>query len=297
MTTDIELRKPTGVIPDAQNMRILATDLFNSKMIKGIENVPQAVAVIQFGTEIGIGPMQALTNIKPIQGQMTMSARLIMGLAASRGVSWKVVESTDKRCEIVFSRPGWESITSIYTIEEARNAGLVRGGSGWEKYPQDMLFARAGSRGIRRIAPDATFGMYSTEEMNDVVATAGPLPEADAVAEATVVEPEQLDFPGEELKPNPDIDLYKEAEEATQSPAFEAAIKAIKDKLEVEGVDQGSFKEWLFGYQNSLRPVKAYCGKVGKVIRFHLGRENDVLKLSEVEVMDKAIAKFRGGKK
>jgi hypothetical protein len=306
MTTDIEIRKPTAtaLIPDAQNMRLLATDLFNSRMFRGIENVPQAVAVIQYGTEIGIGPMQALTNIKPIKGQMTMSARLIMGLAAAAGVSWKVVESTNKRCEIVFSRQGWEPVTSIFTIEEAEKAGLVRDDSGWAKYPQDMLFARAGTRGVRRIAPDTGFGRtYSTEEMQDAVIDVEPVPtnipgaepQSDN-ADEPVGHREAL-FPGDDDGESiADMAARSETEATGKTPEVEAAVKAIKDKLEVEGIDANSFKEWLFRFQNKQRPVRAYCGKIGKVIRFHLGKEKDILQLAQVEVMDKAISAFRNGK-
>lgn len=311
--TAIEVRKPdaTAIVPDARNIRLLATDLFNSKMFRGIETVPQAVAVIQFGSEVGIGPIQALTNIKPIKGQMTMSAKLIMGLAASKGLKWRVVENTNKRCEIVFQRPGWDPITSVFTIEEAMLAGLVRDDSGWAKYPQDMLFARAGSRGVRRIAPDLTFGLYSTEEMHDAqiidgevvgsdVDTPAKAPEspAEGFLEPTPTPDQGSDgsFPGEAEESISDIANKAEQEAEGKTPEMEAAIKAIKDKLEAEGVDVNSFKEWLFHYQNKIRPVRAYCGKIGRTIRFHLGKPEDVIKLSAVESMDKAIATFRTGK-
>lgn len=158
------------VLPDARNTRLLATDLFNSKMFRGIETIPQAIAVIQCGVEIGIPPIQALQNIKPIKGQLTLSARLLMALASARGgVTWEVVESTDQRCEIIFTRPKWKPLKETFTIEEAKKAGLIKADSGWANYPKDMLFARCGSRGIRRIAMDLTLGMYSTEEMQDVI--------------------------------------------------------------------------------------------------------------------------------
>lgn len=296
-------------IPNATNMRIMATDLFNSRMFRGIENVPQAIAVIQFGSEIGIGPIQALTNIKPIQGQMTMSARLIMGMAAKAGVTWKVIEQTDKKCEIEFTRPGWTPIKASATIEEAARAGLVKSGSGWEKYPQDMLFKTAGTRGIRRIAPDATFGMYSTEEMSDAEPIAASVvsdqgentpnlgPEGPQEPSPGHSEPSGPSFP--ENGPMDELSAIaaRAEDEATGravSEEMELAIEGIKVLLHDSGVDERSFKEWLYGYQNSVRPVKAYVGKIGSSLRWHLGRENDVISLSNPENMVKAIKKFRG---
>jgi hypothetical protein len=143
MENEIVVRKSEQIapIPNAVNLRQVATDLINAGFFRGVQNVPQAIAVIQAGSEMGIPAIQSLTNITPIKGVLTMSARLIMALAASRaGVTWKVIESTDKRCELLFSRPGWEDMTSISTIEEAKKAGLVKAGGAWETYPQDMLF-------------------------------------------------------------------------------------------------------------------------------------------------------------
>ena len=148
--------------------------MFNSQMFRGVSSPAQAVAIIQMGAELGFGPVTALNIIKIIQGQMTVAARGLLALAQNKaGVSWKVVESTDKRCAILFSRPKWGDMEISFTLDEAKAAGLLRAGGGWDKYPQDMLFARCASRGVRRIAPDAISGLYSTEEMQDAVPFTG----------------------------------------------------------------------------------------------------------------------------
>jgi hypothetical protein len=319
--TKMVVRKPDAVIspiPDAKNVRLMATDLYNSRLFRGVESIPHAIAAIQCGAELGIPPVASLNQIKIIKGQLTLSARLLMALAHQKaGVTWKVVESTAKRCEIIFSRPGWEPLTSIFTIEEAQKAGLVKDDSGWMKFPEDMLFARSGSRGTRRIAPDTTSGMYTTEEIEDAdivdttsteepEASTGIFPEASPVAQ-----PKEKEQPDKKEPEKPkaqtsspegypedesiaDIAAKAEAEAEGKTPEVEAAIKAIKDKLEAEGVDLTSFKEWLFSYQNKVRPVKAYIGKIGKSFRFHLGKKKDILQLAEF--IDLAIKTFRTGK-
>ena len=51
------------------------------------------------------------------------------------------------------------------TMEDAKRAGLL-GKTSWQRYPEDMLFARALSRGARRFCPDALGGaIYTPEEL------------------------------------------------------------------------------------------------------------------------------------
>ena len=280
-------------IPNAVNLRQVATDLVNAGFFRGVQSVPQAIAVIQAGSEMGIPAIQSLTNITPIKGVLTLSARLLMALATSRaGVTWKVVESTDKRCELLFSRPGWQDMTSISTIEEARKAGLVKAGGAWETYPQDMLFKTAGTRGCRRMAMDATMGMYSTEEIQD----------ADIVVDAKAVNvgvPDEQDLPGSLEKLSPEVDeladmavsAEDDAAEKGDDPKMEETIEKIKFKVVEGGCDLKQFKEWLFSYQNTLRPVRAYVGKIGKAYRFHLGRPVDIDAL--LLQIEPAIKKFK----
>jgi hypothetical protein len=55
---------------------------------------------------------------------------------------------------------------SSFTIQEAQEAGLL-GKDNWKKYPSDMLFARAISRGAKRFAPGIFGGtaVYTADEM------------------------------------------------------------------------------------------------------------------------------------
>lgn len=197
MSEELATVQQAGVaaIPNAQNLRILATDMFNSRMFKGIDTPAQAVAIIQMGNELGFPPVTALNIIKIIQGQMTVAARGLLALAQNKaGVTWETLESSDKVCRMRFSRPKWGSMEISFTLDEARAAGLVRAGGGWDKYPQDMLFARCASRGIRRIAPDAISGLYATEEIQDAAPfqqggrpAPSPIPAPDAVIDAEEV--------------------------------------------------------------------------------------------------------------
>jgi hypothetical protein len=128
----------------------------------GIANMEQALAIIQYGRELGYAPMIALQNISLIKGRPSLAAHLIAARLKAAGIKIKVKEWTEKICTLGFN----EDFEFSYTIEEATNAGLH--GDNWTKYPKQMLYARAVSMGGRVYAPEVLMGVYSIEEMQDV---------------------------------------------------------------------------------------------------------------------------------
>jgi hypothetical protein len=72
-------------------------------------------------------------------------------------------------------------------MKEAQAAGLT-GKDNWKKYPSDMLFARAISRGARRFAPGIFGGspVYTPDEMGVEVDEEGSV-----IVDAEIIEPEQ----------------------------------------------------------------------------------------------------------
>lgn len=55
-----------------------------------------------------------------------------------------------------------------YSIEEAKQAGLVKPKGGWEKNPKAMLRARCVSGAMRMYAPHLVVGVYTPEELEDM---------------------------------------------------------------------------------------------------------------------------------
>jgi hypothetical protein len=76
--------------------------------------------------------------------------------------NYRVTEQTDKVCSIDFYE-GAELIgTSTFTIEDAKKAGTKN----TDKFPRNMLFARAMSNGVKWYTPDVFAGpVYVPEEM------------------------------------------------------------------------------------------------------------------------------------
>lgn len=162
-------RQEDQLLANPKDMRILAQDLLNSGMFPNIKTVPGIIAVVQAGFELGIPPVAALNVMSVINGRLALEAKALLAIAQKKaGVSWKILQETNEVCEMEFNRPNFSPVTVSFTAKEAQDAGLLVK-QNWKTYRRDMLFARCSSRGVRRIAPDAVLGMYSREEMMDVV--------------------------------------------------------------------------------------------------------------------------------
>lgn len=153
-------------VESSMKMITIADKLFQSGLFKNVENAAGAFAIIQYGIELGIPPMQALQNINLIHGKPVCNSQLLQALARRAGVTWKIIKSDTEICSAEFKR-GEEIAVVSFSLEEARKAGLIKQGGGWEKYPADLLFARCMTRGIRRIAPDIILGMYTVDELSE----------------------------------------------------------------------------------------------------------------------------------
>lgn len=147
------------------SLQKVADGLFKSGMFPNAKNVFGAFAIVEYGHELGIPPMMALKNINIISGQLACNAQLMLSMAMSRGVTYKVIKETDKGAEIIFKR-GDAEYTATFTEEDAKAAGLT-GKDNWKKYARDMYFWRATAKGIRRIAPDAVLGLYTKDEISN----------------------------------------------------------------------------------------------------------------------------------
>jgi hypothetical protein len=138
-----------------------------SGMFADTKAAAQAIVKIQAGQEIGIGPFAAMSGIHIIQGKPTMGAGLMASCVKGSGkYDYKVVKHDKKVCEIDFYH-GKEKIgTSTFTDVDAKAAGTKN----MDKFPQNMLFARAMSNGVKWYTPDIFMGpVYTPEEMGDVV--------------------------------------------------------------------------------------------------------------------------------
>ena len=84
---------------------------------------------------------------------------------ASGKYDYKVIEANEKVCSIDFYQGKEKLGNSKFTIEDAKKAGTKN----IDKYPKNMLFARAISNGVKFFTPDIFSGpVYTPEEMATV---------------------------------------------------------------------------------------------------------------------------------
>lgn len=161
MSNEIALREVS--VDDSVKLQKVAEGLHQSGLFPQTKGPAGAYAIVQYGYELGLGPMTSLQNINLIQGKPAANGQTMLSLAMSRGITFHVQEENSERCTIKFKRGDME-YTSTFTWEDAQRAGLT-GKDNWKKWPTEMLYWRAVAKGVRRIAPEAVMGLYTPEEL------------------------------------------------------------------------------------------------------------------------------------
>lgn len=174
-------------------IRVLAEGLMESQYWaqQGVGNVSQLAVAIIAGREIGIGPVEALRSFHFTQGGVTPSASLLARLIRRHPrYEYVVRRLDDDGCELVFIDHGIDpplKFDSVFTMDDARRAQLVKQGGAWQKTPRNMLFARAMTNGVSWYAPDVI------DALSDAT-SAAMLPASEMPTDSQTVggEPEEL---------------------------------------------------------------------------------------------------------
>jgi len=150
-----------------QETMTLGDTLAKSGFFSDTRSAAQAVVKILAGKELGFGPIASMTGIHIIQGKVAVGANLMgASVKSDPRYDYRVVALSDERAEVAFYEGGTEIGRSVFTMEDAKAAGLT-GKDNWRKFPRNMLFSRAMSNGVRWYCPDAFGGSptYTPEEL------------------------------------------------------------------------------------------------------------------------------------
>lgn len=159
---------PASYVPPVEALALtqVSTALFRSGLFSSVGNEAGAFAVCLLGRELGIGAMTALQNIAIIKGKFSCSAQLQQARAVRRGLTFDILRLDNEGCELRLHKNG-KSATFSFNKEDAQRAGLIRADSGYVKYPSDMYFCRAMTKGLRKIDPECVLGLYTIEEVSE----------------------------------------------------------------------------------------------------------------------------------
>lgn len=148
--------------------------LASSTMVpRDFQGKPGNVLVaIQWGREVGLGPLQALQNIAIINGRPSIWGDAAIALVRGHPDCQSVQEGVEGDGE---ARYGWCEVTRrgeqpqrrTFSIADAKRAGLWGKSGPWTQYPDRMLQVRARGFAIRDVFPDALRGVLTREEAED----------------------------------------------------------------------------------------------------------------------------------
>ena len=216
----------SNIIP-VSDMTVMADSIVKSGFY-GFKNKEQVMAVMLVAQAENKHPASVVQEYDIIQGKPALKSQAILARFQLSGgsVQWDVV--TPKAVKGTFKHPQGGSLTVEWTIEMAKQAGIYREGSGWSKYPEDMLRARVISRAVRSIYPACILGHYATEEVMDFDS---PMPKHMGVVEDVkqpieVIEASTGDYPI--IKPDGEVYALYESPDAWISAYTDLASKVMQ---------------------------------------------------------------------
>lgn len=221
-------------IRDDMPLSELGNVLAKSGFFADTREAGQAIVKVLAGREMGFGPIASMTGINIIKGRVSLSANLMASAVKRSGrYDYKVTENTVTACEIVFSEHGKETGRSRFTMEDARKAGTQN----LDKFPRNMLFARAMSNGVRWYCPDVTNGpAYTPEELGETVDEEGEV----ITGTATEVQAPAVETPPEPKtngKHAPDLAAYRARFEELRKTGEALGIKTyLPDNASLEDI-------------------------------------------------------------
>lgn len=145
----------------------------------GLNNVESGQVVALTCLFEGISPLQYGRKYHTVQGKPSMRADAMLAEFRLNGGKHKVVRRDSEGASVLLTTPDGESQEFSFTWEEAQQEDFVVGKDGGIKdnyaYPRkrmQMLWARVVSDGVRTLAPEIVYGIYTPEETQDFDAPA-----------------------------------------------------------------------------------------------------------------------------
>lgn len=225
-------QQPYSMVPTSLEEAVkISAMLAKSDLVpKDFRGKPENVFVaMQWGTEIGLKPLQALQNIAVINGRPSVWGDAALAIVQNRSdcedISETIEGEGDKRAAIcTIKRKGRSPVSRSFSVSNAKVAGLWTKQGPWTQYPERMLQMRARGFAIRDAFPDALRGLNLAEELQGV--------EVDVTSVSSVVSREPLPQSGSERDITPQAqvhterDLYSDAAFAENFPKWKSLIES-----------------------------------------------------------------------
>lgn len=190
----------------------------------GVATAEQAMMIMLKGKELGLSLTASFEFVTVIENKPALIPRgalaLILNSPLCAGVEIK--DETDDKgvptaCSVTMKRKNGFSYTARFSMADAQRAGLVKDKSGWEKYPANMMRARAIGFCADIVFPDVIGGMKRADELG-----ADLDPNGDIVEGSWSVAPQQVQpQTGSQSTPQTVTAPVGETVSQSQQPAFD----------------------------------------------------------------------------
>jgi hypothetical protein len=181
--TQVALGSPIGDLDQAYRLSqaLAMAEIVPDKLRGKPGNV---LAIMLYGQDLGMSPMQAIQGIYVVKGKPQLSGTTWLSLARRAGHKVRFLETTNERCTIEITRADDPQHPHIetYTLEDAVTANLVRikdgkpyarGSKGdalpWELHTRTMIRNRAISNAAKAACPEVALG-FAVEGDYDYIA-------------------------------------------------------------------------------------------------------------------------------
>lgn len=218
-----------------------------SQMLADSELVPKdfrgkpgnCLIAMQWGSELGLKPLQALSNIAVVNGRAALWGDAVIALVRSSPLCEYVQESDDGHTATCRAkRRGEPEQVVTFSMDDAKQAGLAGKQGPWMQYPKRMRQMRARAFALRDVFPDVLRGMPVAEEVQDMP-TERHMGEVEQVQRAAPAAPQPAYTPEQfaqllptwraaiaARKATPDSVIGKIKTKGTMTAEQEAAIRA-----------------------------------------------------------------------
>ncbi len=249
----------TTLVPRSFNEALrMAEILCKSDCIpKSFQGKPASVLIaIGMGMELGLPPLQAIQNIMVVNGRPTIWGDLVPALILGNPIceifdedaAHVALKQGYGRC--LCKRKGRKAVEVIFTIEDAKKAGLWGKAGPWTNYPGRMLQMRARSWSTRDTFADVLKGFAIREEVEDYVEVyANPKTYASTPmpTEAPPATPEMVDSVVEEGQAAEEKKVDNSEIPNNQSELIsESDRKDLFNQARIAGISMESFKQYLW---------------------------------------------------
>lgn len=184
-TTALAVSKPQ-LTPDVFQMINQVAPVMHAARLFGTKTPEQAMAIMIKGYELGFSLTASFENIHVIEDKPSLSPKgaLAMILASPECAGITINEDA-KGCTVTMKRRGGFEYTTTFTLDDAKRAGVVKSGSGWEKYPANMCRWRAIGYAADIVFPDVIGGTKRADEFGADLTPDGDVIEGSWIAQGS----------------------------------------------------------------------------------------------------------------